>query len=69
MTDVLAYTKAGVRGFIHDVAPAHANDPDYVPANFSGVKTSTYTDAFRIDLLAEIAGAVKDSKLAVFTDR
>jgi hypothetical protein len=67
--DALAYTKAGVRAFIHDVAPAHAKDPDYVPANFSGVKTPTYTDAFSIALLAEIAGAVKDSKLAVRTDR
>jgi len=61
--DALAYTNAGVRAFIHDVVPAHVNDPDYVPANFSGVKTPTYTDAFRGDLLAEIAGAVKDSKV------
>jgi hypothetical protein len=60
--DALAYTKAGVKAFIHDVAPAHANDPHYVPANFSGVKTPSYTDAFRIALLADIAGAVKDSK-------
>jgi hypothetical protein len=60
--DALAYTKAGVRAFIHDVAPAHANDPDYVPTNFSGVKTQSYTDAFRIALLTEIADAVKDSK-------
>jgi hypothetical protein len=67
--DALAYTKAGVRAFIHDVAPAHANDPDYVPANFSGVKTPTYTDAFRVSLLAELAAAVKGSQSVVFTDR
>jgi hypothetical protein len=59
--DALAYTKASVRAFIHDVAPAHANDPDYVPANFSGVKTPSYTDAFRTAMLAEIASAARDS--------
>jgi uncharacterized protein DUF2183 len=60
--DAIAYTKAGVRAFIHDVVPSHANDPHYVPANFSGMKTPSYTDKFRSALLAEIAGAVKDSK-------
>lgn len=61
--DAIAYTKAGMRAFIHNVVPAHANDPDYVPANFSGVKTSSYTNSFRDAVLVEIAGAVKDSKV------
>jgi hypothetical protein len=52
--DAIAYTNTGVKAFIHDVKPDHAN----IPKGFSGETSPAYTTRYIDDVLGAVRAAL-----------
>lgn len=55
--DAMAYTRQGVRAYIHDVIPGN----DHLPADFDGVLTRDYSAGFRRQVGQELDAAIARS--------